>query len=230
MDEAFSRSAMLLGEEGIEKLQRARVAVFGLGGVGGSAAEALVRAGVGTLDVFDNDTVSRSNLNRQAFATLSTVGMKKTDAAVRRLRDLSETVTVNAHDLFFLPENADTVDFSLYDCVIDAIDTVTAKLELAVRCNKANVPLISCLGTGNKLDPSRLRLGDVFETSVCPLARVMRHELRKRGIDRLTVVWSDETPIDVFGATPGSVPYVPPAAGLLAASAAVEYIQKKIFR
>ena len=224
MDEVFSRTALLLGEDGIEKLQKARVAVFGLGGVGGSAAEALVRAGVGAVELFDNDVVSRSNVNRQAFATLSSVGTKKTDAAKARLSDLSPSVEIVTHDLFFLPENADTVDFSRFDAVIDAIDTVTAKIELVLRCRDAGTFLISCMGTGNKLDPTRLQVGDLFQTHTCPLARVMRYELKKRGVGKLTVVWSDEKPIENHAGVPGSVSFVPPAAGLVAAGEVVRQI------
>ena len=226
MNECFSRTALLFGESGIEKLQKARVAVFGLGGVGGSAAEALVRAGVGAVELFDNDTVSRSNVNRQAFATLSSVGTKKTDAAKARLRDLSPSVEIVTHDLFFLPENASTVDFSRFDAVIDAIDTVTAKIELALRCREANVFLLSCMGTGNKLDPTRLQVGDLFHTHTCPLARVMRYELKKRGIEKLPVVWSDEKPIETHADVPGSVSFVPPAAGLIAAGEVVRFLLK----
>lgn len=229
MEEAYSRTALLLTEEGVARLRGARVAVFGLGGVGGSAAEALCRAGVGTLDLIDNDVFSLSNLNRQVLALRSTVGQQKTQVAVRRFADIDPTVTVHTYDTFFLPETADVFDFSRYDYVIDAIDTVSGKIELALRCKAAGTPLIACMGTGNKLDPTRLRVSDLFETSVCPLARVMRQELKKRGVTSLTVVWSDETPLSVAAPSdlpgkrtvPGSVSFVPPVAGMIAAGVVV---------
>lgn len=232
MEEQHSRTALLLTENGVARLKQARVAVFGLGGVGGSAAEALCRAGVGTLDLIDNDVFSPSNLNRQVLALQSTVGERKTAVAVRRFHDIDPDVTVNPYDTFFLPETADVFDFSQYDYVIDAIDTVSGKIELALRCKAAGTPLISCMGTGNKLDPSRLRVSDLFETSVCPLARVMRYELKKRGIERLTVVWSDEVPrpatapSDIPGkrTIPGSVSFVPPVAGMLAAGEVIRFL------
>ncbi len=235
MDAWQSRTAAILGDEGVARLQKARVAVFGLGGVGGHAAEALCRAGVGHLDLVDNDTVAPSNLNRQIFALTSTIGQKKVDVAATRLRDINPAVALTLHDTFFLPDTADTFDFSSYDYVLDAIDTVSGKLELAVRCEAAQVPLIACMGTGNKTDPSRLKIGDVFATSVCPLARIMRSELKKRGIRRLTVVWSDEPPLASSlpstvphkKSSPGSLSFVPSVAGLLAAGEIVRALAGK---
>ena len=233
----FSRTEMLIGPEGMDRLRRARVAVFGVGGVGGSAAEALVRCGVGALDVFDNDVVSVTNLNRQVIATHRTVGRLKVDVIRERLRDICPQARITAHPLFYLPENADTVDLSAFDYILDAVDTVSAKLELAVRAHALGVPLISAMGAGNRLDPSLLRLRDIYETENCHLARVMRRELRRRGIPALRVAYSLETarkPQEseeeaqarrLSGTsrrdTPGSVSFVPPAMGLLMASGAV---------
>ncbi len=232
MNEQYSRTVMVLGEEGLEKLRKARVAIFGIGGVGGYTAEALARCGVGTLDLIDNDTVSLSNINRQIYALHSTVGRQKTEAAKERIADICPDTVINAYNTFFMPDNSSEFDFSQYDYVIDAVDTVTAKLEI-IRCAKENgVPVISCMGAGNKLDPSRFRVTDISKTSVCPLAKVIRLELRKRGITKVKAVWSDELPQkpraevhdnDSAGrrAVPGSLSFVPSAAGLLAASEAV---------
>ncbi len=191
----FSRTALLFGEEGMQKLAAARVAVFGIGGVGGHTAEALVRSGIGALDIIDNDTVSITNVNRQLFATLDTVGQYKTDAACERLRQLNPECRITAHRLFYLPETADAIDLSRYDYIVDAIDTVSGKIMLAERAAACGVPIISSMGAGNKLDPTAFRVADIFQTSVCPLAKVMRHELKKRGIRRLRVVYSEELPI-----------------------------------
>ena len=232
MNEQYSRTVMVLGEEGLEKLRKARVAIFGIGGVGGYTAEALARCGVGTLDLIDNDTVSLSNINRQIYALHSTVGRQKTEVAKERIADICPDTVINAYNTFFMPDNSAEFDFSQYDYVIDAVDTVTAKLEI-IRCAKENgVPVISCMGAGNKLDPSRFRVTDISKTSVCPLAKVIRLELRKRGITKVKAVWSDELPQkpraeihdnDSAGrrAVPGSLSFVPSAAGLLAASEVV---------
>ena len=240
MNEAFSRSALLVGEQAVQTLSRARVAVFGVGGVGGHCVEALVRAGVGHLDLYDDDTVSVSNLNRQIAALHSTLGQSKAQVMAARAQDINPDCSANAISLFYLPANADTVTLEQYDYVVDCIDTVAAKLELICRCTAADIPVISAMGTGNKLDPSALRVSDISKTAGCPLARVMRKELRKRGIERLKVVWSEElprTPLSPAQAetpatdtrpgscarrdTPGSLPFVPAAAGILMASAVV---------
>ena len=248
MQTQLMRTELLLGEEGIEKLSKARVAVFGIGGVGGYVTEALCRSGVGALDLIDHDTVSVTNLNRQVIALHSTVGQFKTDVMEKRLRDINPDVKITVHKCFYLPETKDQFDFSVYSYVVDAVDTVTAKLLLAEEAKKAGVPLISSMGTGNKLDPSKLRVSDVFETSVDPLARVMRRELRKRGIDHLKVVWSTEesrkplldartirmmegSPVPEESVRlkdiPGSSAFVPAAAGLLIASEVVRDLIKE---
>lgn len=235
MNKRFIRQAALIGEAATEKLKSSRVALFGVGGVGSYALEALVRSGVGNIDVFDNDTVAESNINRQLIATGSTVGQKKIDVAAQRARDINPDIAIHGYDIFYLPDTADGVDLSQYDYIIDAIDTVTAKIELIVRAEKLNVPLISVMGTGNKLDPTALRVDDIYKTRGCPLARVMRTELKKRGIKKLTVVWSEETPltpndlaeIKADGRkTPGSTAFVPAAAGIIAAAEVVKNLTK----
>lgn len=229
MNEQLSRTAALLGDAAMSRLASARVAVFGVGGVGGYVCEALVRSGLGTLDVFDNDTVSISNLNRQIIALHSTIGQDKVSAIAARMRDINPDVTVNEHKMFYLPENADEVDLSVYDYVVDAVDTVAAKIELAVRCEAGGIPLIAAMGAGNKLNPSRLQITDIYRTSVCPLARAMRTALRKRGVKHLTVAYSTEEPVmppadaphlpaENGRTPPGSTAFVPSAMGLLIAS------------
>lgn len=230
MKEELIRTEMLLGADALTRLSRARVAVFGLGGVGGYAVEALARSGIGALDLFDHDTVSPSNMNRQLFATTETVGQLKTEAAAARLRAIAPDCRVTLHPVFYLPENAAQFDLSSFDYILDAIDTVTAKLTLAEQAQQADVPLISVMGTGNKLDPTAFTVTDIFETSGCPLARIMRKECRVRGIQHLRVVYSTEPPrpvgngapnIDESGKrrrdVPGSVSFVPGVAGLIAA-------------
>jgi len=229
----FSRTRLLLGDAGMERLAAARVAVFGLGGVGGSAVEALARSGVGALDLFDDDAVSLTNLNRQAVATVDTLGMAKVDAMAARVAAVAPGVRVEKHCMFYMPENADSVDLSVYDYIVDAVDTVAAKLELAVRATSLGVPIISAMGAGNKLDPTKLVISDIYKTSVCPLARVMRRELRKRGVKRLKAAWSTELPAEPRGvlpeedalhprrSTPGSTAFVPPAMGLAIAAEVV---------
>ena len=235
MEEQFSRTAMLLGEEGVERLKRARVAVFGLGGVGGFVVEALARAGIGQLDLIDKDTVSTSNLNRQLLATHGTLGMLKTEAARLRAAEINPDCQVRTYPLFYLPDTAGQFDLGEYDYLVDAMDTVTAKLTLAQQAAEKNVPLISCMGTGNKLDASAFRVADISKTSGCPLARVMRKELGKRGIKHLKVVYSQEEPMKPTGweeeaaATgkrqiPGSLPFVPGAAGLILAGEVIKDI------
>ena len=231
----FSRTELIFGEEAINRLSKMRVAVFGLGGVGGYALEALARSGVGTLDIIDCDTVNVTNINRQIIALQSTLGQRKTDVFEQRIADINPMCTVNKHDVFYLPENADAFDFSVYDYVVDAVDTVSAKLDIIQRCKRLGVRVISSMGTGNKTEPTRLMVADIYDTSVCPLARVMRHELKKRGIDSLKVVYSEEKPAEAENPAraesgkpiPGSTAFVPPAAGLIIAS---EVIKDLIWR
>lgn len=214
MEELYTRTLPLLGEEGVEKLKKSRVAVFGLGGVGSYAAESIVRAGVGHVILIDGDRISESNLNRQLYALKSTVGMYKTEAARARCLDINPDCEITTAQKVITPENLSEIPLDTCDFTVDAIDDVRAKKALIVRCAELNVPIISSMGTGNKLYPERLRIADIYETSVCPLARVMRHDLRKLGVERLKVVFSDEEPkTTVF--PPASVSFVPGAAGLL---------------
>ena len=230
--EQFVRTEMLLGTETMEKLKNAHVAVFGVGGVGGYVVEALARSGVGEFDLIDNDTVALSNINRQIIATHSSVGKYKVDVMKERILDINPDAKVTVHKCFFLPENSGDFDFSKYTYVVDAIDTVTAKIELIIKAQEAGVPIISSMGTGNKLDPSKLEITDIYKTEMCPLARVMRTELKKRKIPKLKVVYSKEQPIKVqkkednqitsekqgrIKDVPGSVAFVPPVAGLMIA-------------
>lgn len=229
MPDWFSRTQLLLGKDGIEKLHNAHVAVFGVGGVGGYVVEALVRSGVGKIDIFDNDTVSLTNLNRQIIATHDTIGRYKVDVMKERALSINPEIKVNAYNCFYMPENADEYDLVKYSYIVDAIDTVTAKIELIVRADRAGVPIISSMGAGNKLDPSQFEVEDIYKTSVCPLARTMRRELKQRGIKKLKVVYSKEEtikPVDLSDAeeaptgrraVPGSIAFVPAAAGLVAA-------------
>lgn len=221
MNERFSRFTKLIGEEALSALSQKRVIVFGLGGVGGSAAEALARSGIGALDLVDKDTFEESNLNRQLFATEATLGLLKTDAAASRLFSINPSLHIKKHPLFYLPETADVFDLHEYDFVLDCIDNVTAKLCLIERALAAGTPIISSMGAGNRMDPSRLQVEDLAKTSIDPLAKVMRQELRKRGIEHLPVVYSTETPVKTGSSTPGSSAFVPPAAGLLMASYAI---------
>lgn len=235
MDGQFERTALMLGEESMKKLRDARVLVFGVGGVGSYTVEALARAGVGSLTLVDNDRVSLSNINRQLIALHSTVGQYKTEAAKARILDICPDTEVICKNMFFLPENADEIDFSEFDYVVDAIDTVSGKLAIAEKCKEAKVPLISSMGTGNKVDPTRFKVADIFKTSVCPLARAMRHELKKRGITKLKVVYSDEVPSGEYGqsevsdkkVSPASLPFVPSVAGLIIAGEVIKDIAKK---
>ena len=234
MADQFSRTRLVLGDEGLERLKAARVAVFGIGGVGGYTVEALARSGVGALDLIDNDTVSLSNINRQIYALHSTIGRQKTEVAKERIADICPDTRVTVYNTFFMPENSGEFDFSKYDYVVDAVDTVSAKLEIIRLSKLAGVPVISSMGAGNKLDASRFRVTDISKTSVCPLAKVMRLELRKRGIKGVKAVWSDEIPIKpdeqkteearenkARRAVPGSLAFVPSAAGLLIAGEVV---------
>lgn len=223
MEGSLQRLEMIYKPQGIEKLKAARVAVFGVGGVGGYVVEALARSGVGQLDLFDNDTVAVSNLNRQIIATVDTVGMKKTDAAKQRVLSINPDCRVSAQCLFYAPDNADNIDLSVYDCVVDAVDFVPAKIELAVRCEKLGIRHIASMGAGNKIHPEMLEIADIYKTSVCPLARTMRQQLKKRGVRKLTCVYSKEIPRTAEFAPgekrfPGSTAFVPSAAGLIIAS------------
>ncbi len=230
----FSRSELLLGRAGMDKLKNSRVAVFGIGGVGGHAAEALARTGVGRLDLFDNDTVSLTNVNRQIVATLDKVGEYKVDVMKERIAQINPEAEVNAHRCFFMPDNSAEFDFTKYDYVIDAVDTVTAKLELVMKCREANVPIICSMGAGNKLDATAFEVADIYKTSVCPLARVMRNELRKRGVKKLKVVYSQEPPMTPLPSdedcakkvVPGSVAFVPSVAGLILAGEVIKDLCK----
>ena len=230
----LSRTRLLLGREAMETLRNARVAVFGLGGVGGYVVEALARSGIGALDLIDHDTISLTNINRQLLATHSTVGQSKAQAAADRVLDIDPSISVTVRETFYLPETADHFDFSQYDYVVDAIDTVTGKLMLALAAQEAGTPIISSMGTGNKLDPTAFRVADISETRGCPLARIMRKECRKRGIQKLKVVYSEEEPIPSRSeesteelpegrrALPGSVAFVPSVAGLILASEVIK--------
>ena len=248
--EQFSRTISLVGQEAFDRVHRARVAVFGIGGVGGYVCEALVRSGIAEIDLFDRDDVSISNLNRQIIALHSTIGQDKVDAMAARLKDINPDVRVNCRKMFYLPTTADEVDLSVYDFVVDAVDTIAAKLELARRCEQGGIRFISSMGAGNKLDPTRFRVADIYKTSGCPLARVMRTALRKRGVKHLKVVYSDEIPTRPIedmaiscrshcicppGAKhkcterrdiPGSTAFVPSVAGLIIAGEVVKALAK----
>lgn len=224
--EIFSRTEKLIGKAALEKLKNSRVAVFGVGGVGGYVVEALARSGVGALDLIDNDRVSESNINRQIIALRSTIGKQKTEVAAARVKDINPEIKVRTHNVFFLPETADSFDFSLFDYVVDAIDTVSGKIALIESAKRANVPVISSMGTGNKLDPTVFEVADISKTSVCPLARVMRRELKKRGIEKVKVVYSKEEPKETEGGVPSSIAFVPPVAGLIIAGEVVKDLIK----
>lgn len=241
MNEQFSRTELLIGKDAMQRLFSARIAVFGLGGVGGYTVEALARSGIGTLDLIDPDRISVSNLNRQILATRDTVDRYKVDVAAERIHSINPDIKLYTHRTFFLPDTADQFDFSVYDYVVDAVDTVTGKLELAVRATEAGIPIISCMGAGNKMDASAFEVADIYETSICPLAKIMRKELKKRGIEKLKVVYSKEPPIEPAGSqendtdnseeiyshrrqTPGSNAFVPAVAGLILAGEVVRDI------
>lgn len=225
----FARTEMLIGAAAMERLHAARVAVFGVGGVGGFTAEALVRAGVGSIDLIDNDAVALTNLNRQIIALHSTLGRSKVQVMAERLRDINPAVQVHCHEMFYLPENADSIDLSCYDYVVDAVDTVAAKLELIVRCDALGKPLICAMGAGNKLDPTKIVITDIYKTDTCPLARVIRTQCKKRGIRRLKVAYSTEPALKPADsgeesqrrATPGSMSFVPSVMGLIIAGEVV---------
>lgn len=236
----LSRTRLLLGSENIEKLKAARVAVFGIGGVGGYVAEALARSAVGSIDIIDNDIISASNINRQIIALHSTIGRYKTEVMKERIKDINPECHVVEHRCFFLPENQDGFNFKDYNYVVDAVDTVAAKIAIVLAADRAGVPVISSMGTGNKFDPLRFKTADIYETSVCPLARVMRRELKKRGIKKLKTVFSDEQPKEYYYVScneevsdisskrsiPSSLAYVPPVAGLIIASVVISELIK----
>lgn len=239
MHNQFSRTALLFGEAAIEKLQNSRVAVFGIGGVGGYTVEALARSGVGTFDLIDSDTVAISNLNRQIIATYDTIDKFKVDAMAERIHSINPKAVINVHKCFFLPENEDQFDFTQYDYVVDAVDTVTAKIAIIMKAKAANVPVISSMGAGNKVNPAMFEVADIYQTSVCPLARVMRQAMKKRGVKKLKVVYSKELPITPLATdepavestdtqhvkqrcTPGSNAFTPSVAGLIIASEVIK--------
>ncbi len=247
----YSRTELLFGKEAMEKIRNSRVAVFGIGGVGGYAVEALARSGVGTLDLIDDDKICLTNLNRQIYATRKTVGKYKVDVAAERIADIDPGIIVNTYKTFFTPETAEQFDFQKFDYVIDAIDTVTGKIELVMQAQKSGVPIISCMGAGNKLDPTAFEVADIYETEICPLARVMRRELKKRNVQSLKVVYSKEpaiAPIDDMEIScrahcicppgtvrkctarrqvPGSNAFVPSVAGLIIAGEVLKDLSKK---
>ena len=225
MENRFSRTEALLGEQAMEKLKKARVAVFGIGGVGGHVVEALVRSGVGAVDIVDSDKVCLSNLNRQIIATESSIGKYKVDVMKERILDINPEAVVNVHKCFYLPETKDEFDFSQYSYVVDAVDTVTAKIQLVMEAAEAGVPIISSMGAGNKLDPTAFQVADIYKTSVCPLAKVMRRGLKKRGIKKLKVVYSREQPV-VKNAVPASVAFVPSVVGLIIAGEVIKDLAK----
>lgn len=232
MENIFQRTEALLGSSGVEKLSNAHIAIFGVGGVGGYVAEALARSGAGKFTLIDNDTVSFTNINRQIIALHSTVGRYKTEVMKERILDINPKAEVIIKNSFFMPENSHEYAFSDYDYVVDAVDTVTAKIEIIVRCNESGTPVISSMGAGNKLDPTKFEVTDIYKTSVCPLARVMRYELKRRQIKKLKVVYSTEPPIKVQMVDehnrniPGSTAFVPSVAGLIVASEVIKDLVK----
>ncbi len=227
MDERFSRTVRVIGQDKMNLIKNSSVIVFGLGGVGSAAAEALARAGVGTIGIVDKDVVDITNINRQLIATDKTVGLKKTDTVEERLLTINPEIIIHKYDLFYLPETADSIDLSQYDFVLDCIDNVTAKIELTVRAKEMGVNIISSMGTGNKLHPEMLEIADISKTSVCPLARVMRRELKKRGVNKLPVIYSKEEPVKTDSSVPGSVSFTPPVAGYLMSSFVINSIIKE---
>lgn len=232
--EKFKRTQMLLGKDAMDRLKNSYIAIFGVGGVGGYVVEALVRSGIEKFDIIDNDVVSISNINRQIIATIDVIGQKKVDVMKKRMESINPNCKVNALDMFFLPSNEDSFDFSKYDYVIDAIDTVSGKISLISKCKEVNTPIISSMGAGNKLDPTMFEVSDIYKTSVCPLAKVMRRELKKRNIDSLKVVYSKEIPLSKNNETneetnkpiPGSVSFVPSVVGLIIASEVIKDLIK----
>ena len=226
MENWKSRTESLIKKENVDKLSRAHVLVFGLGGVGSYCAEALARAGIGELTLVDGDKIASSNINRQLIATTSTVGLPKAEVQKERLLQINPDIKISAKQIFFLPENSDEFDFSQYDYVVDAVDTVTAKIEIIQKAKAQNVPVVSSMGTGNKLDPTAFKVSDIYKTKVCPLAKVMRKELKSRGVDRLKVVYSEEEPLKK-DRTPSSISFVPGVAGLILAGEVIKDIINK---
>lgn len=227
MENQFTRTETLIGKEGLNKLSKSRVAIFGIGGVGGYTAEALARSGVGTLDLIDNDTVNLTNLNRQIIALHSTLNKYKVDVAKERILDINPNIKINIHKTFFTPETSEQFDFSKYDYVVDAIDTVSGKIELVIKSQKSDTPIISSMGAGNKLHPEMFEISDIYKTSVCPLAKVMRTELKKRGVKKLKVVYSKENPIKQDGQRiPASIAFVPSVVGLIIAGEVIRDLIK----
>lgn len=234
IQEEFSRTAYVYGEDSIAKLKNAKVAVFGVGGVGGHLCDALARAGIGQIDIFDRDTVSLSNINRQIIALHSNVGLPKVEVMKSRILDINPDCKVNAYNVFYLPENADDYDLSTYDYIADAIDTVSAKIELVMRAQAVKIPIISAMGAGNKTDPSRFQIADIYDTTVCPLARIMRRELKNRRVKKLKVVYSTEEPKksavtdpESGKPIPGSLPFVPAVMGLIMAGEIINAIANR---
>lgn len=225
MNEQFSRTAQLIGEENVKNLFSKHIIVFGCGGVGGFVVEALARSGIGKISLVDNDSVNISNINRQIIALHSTVGKQKVDVLKNRILDINPNCQVFTFNTFFLPENSHSFDFSQYDYVVDAVDTVTAKIEIIKKSKDANVPIISSMGTGNKLNPLAFKVADISKTNVCPLARVMRNELKKRGISKVKCIYSEELPV-IQTQTPASIAFVPSVAGLLIASEVIKDLMK----
>ncbi len=226
MLEKFLRTEMLIGQENLQKLNNSHIAVFGIGGVGGYVTEALARAGVGKIDIIDNDTVSESNINRQIIATTKTIGKLKVDVMKERLLDINPEIQIKTFDILYLPETAHIFDFSKYDYIVDAVDNVTAKIQLVLQAKESGTPIISSMGTGNKLDPTAFKVSDIYKTEVCPLAKVMRTELKKRGVKKLKVVYSKETPV-TNQRPPASISFVPSVAGLIIASEVIKDIIKE---
>lgn len=229
----FDRNEMLIGAEALQRLKNSHVAVFGIGGVGSYTVEALVRGGVGQLSIYDGDVVSETNINRQLVATTKTIGTDKTEVARLHALEVNPEIVIKAEKIFFNAENADCIDFSEFDYIVDAIDTVSSKILMIEKAKAAGVPIISCMGTGNKLDPTRFKIADISKTSVCPLAKVMRYELRKRGITKVKVLYSEEEPIkhnltENGRPVPGSVSFVPPVAGLIIAGEVIKDIIKTV--
>lgn len=228
MENQYTRTVAVLGEDAIKKLNNSHVAVFGVGGVGSFTVEALARAGVGAIDLIDNDTFNVTNINRQLYATHKTIGQYKVDVAATRILDINPNCKVTTHKMFYLPENAETLDLSQYDYIVDAIDTVTAKVELVKRADSVGTKIISSMGTGNKLRADLFEIADIYKTSVCPLAKVMRTRLKKEGIKKLKVVYSKEEPITNSQNVIGSVPFVPSVAGLILAGEVIKELTENV--
>lgn len=227
MEDRFKRTASLIGEEAVEKLVNSRVIIFGIGGVGGYVCEALARAGIGSMELVDKDLVDETNINRQIIALHTTVGRPKTEVAAERLKDINPSMEIKTRQQFYLPERGDEFDFGRYDYVIDAVDNVTAKIDIIARAKAAGTAVISSMGTGNKLNPMAFRVADIDDTRICPLAKVVRKELRKRGVTGVKAVYSEEEPVKTQGDAPASISFVPAAAGLLIAKTVIDDLIEK---